>query len=78
VSFDSVEKNARFAKKHEFNFSLLCDTDRSIGLAYGATQRGETRGANRIGVLIGPDGKIRDWQPKVSSRDYPAQVLEKI
>lgn len=78
VSFDSVEENARFAKKYDFDFPLLCDTDRSVGLAYGATTKGETGGAARIGVLVGPDGKVKDYRAKVSAKDYPAQVLELI
>ena len=36
ASFDTVEKNAKFAQKFEFNFPLLCDVDRKIGMAYGA------------------------------------------
>ena len=39
ASFDSVEKNAKFAQKFEFNFPLLCDVDRKIGVAYGTTTR---------------------------------------
>jgi thioredoxin-dependent peroxiredoxin len=78
VSFDSVEDNRSFAEKYDFNFRLLSDLDRSMGLAYGATQPGEKGNAARVGVLIGPDGRIKDYQPKVSAREYPAQVLERI
>jgi len=36
ASFDNVEDNRKFAEKFKFPFPLLCDTDRKIGLAYGA------------------------------------------
>ena len=67
--------NCAFAEKYDFNFQLLSDLDRSVGLAYGATEPGSTRGATRAGVLIGPDGRIKDYRPKVVAKEYPAQVL---
>jgi peroxiredoxin Q/BCP len=78
VSFDTPAANKKFAEKHNFNFPLLCDTDRKMGIAYGATARGETGGAKRIGVVIGPDGRIKEWLPKVDPASYPAQVLARI
>ena len=76
VSFDSQEKNAKFAQKFEFNFPLLCDTERKIGLAYGATEPGATGGAKRISYLIGKDGKIRKAYPKVNAAAHPEEVLK--
>ena len=70
-----MEANRKFAEKYDFNFQLLSDLDRAAGLAYGATEPGETRGAARVGVLIGPDGRIKDYRPKVSAKDYPGEVL---
>ena len=56
VSFDSVEENSAFAAKFDFNFPLLCDTDRSLGMAYGACS-GQGEGyARRTSVLIDADG----------------------
>ena len=67
--------NRAFAEKCDFNFQLLSDLDRSAGLAYGATQPGATGNAARVGVLIGPDGRIKDYRPKVVAKEYPALVL---
>jgi peroxiredoxin Q/BCP len=39
ASFDSQEANAKFAKKFDFNFPLLCDTNRELGMAYGPATR---------------------------------------
>ena len=36
VSFDDQAANSAFVKANHFTFPLLCDTDRQIGLAYGA------------------------------------------
>ena len=40
ASFDSAADNKKFAEKFNFNFPLLCDTDRAIGTAY-VTWEGE-------------------------------------
>ena len=75
VSFDSVEENRAFAEKFSFPFLLLCDTDRAIGLAYGATDTADNRWAKRISYLIGPDGKVARAYPKVDAGKHPEQVL---
>ena len=36
ISFDSVEENRAFAEKFDYPFRLLCDTERTVGMAYGA------------------------------------------
>ncbi len=76
ASFDTVEKNAAFAKKFEFNFPLLCDTDRKLGMAYGAAEDASAGSAKRISYLIGPDGKIRKAYPKVNAAAHPEEVLK--
>jgi len=78
VSFDTQEENAAFAKKFDFNFALLCDTSRSMGLAYGATTEGSSEGAKRIGVIIDPEGKVLHFEPKASSKTYPEDALNRI
>ena len=75
ASFDSIEKNAKFAEKQKFDFPLLCDTDRRIGVAYGAADSEKTRFAKRISYVIGPDGKIAKAYPQVSPKSHPAEVL---
>ncbi len=76
ASFDSVEKNAKFAKKFEFNFPLLCDVDRKIGVAYGAADDTSASSAKRISYLIGKDGKIRKAYPKVNAAAHPEEILK--
>jgi thioredoxin-dependent peroxiredoxin len=76
ASFDTVEANAAFAKKFDFNFPLLCDTERKIGIAYGAADDPKASTARRISYLIGPDGKIRKAYPKVNAAAHPEEVLK--
>ncbi len=78
VSFDTPEENKAFAEKFSFNFPLLCDTDRRMGLDYGACDDASAANARRVGVLIGPDGRVKAWYPKVDARAFPAQALQQI
>ena len=74
VSFDTPAQNRAFAEKFHFNFPLICDTDRAIGTAYGANAD-PAKGAQRVGVIIGPDGKIKEWHARVDARAWPAAVV---
>ena len=78
ISFNDVEQNAAFAEKNNFLFPLLCDTDRSVGIAYGACTDNKARYASRISILIDEDGKVARVYDKVNPRDHPAQVLADI
>ena len=75
ISFNDVEKNADFAEKNNFPFPLLCDIDRSVGMAYGACADAKARYASRVSFLIDEDGKLARIYDKVNPRDHPAQVL---
>ncbi len=75
VSFDDVEDNAAFAKKFEFPFPLLCDTDRVVGMAYGACDNAKAKTASRISYLIDEQGRIACVYPQVKPGEHPAQVL---
>jgi peroxiredoxin Q/BCP len=76
ISFDTVEENRAFAEKFDFPFPLLCDTSRSIGLAYGACADTGAQYANRISYLIGPNGKIVKAYEKVDPSKHPEEVLQ--
>ena len=78
VSFDTAEENKAFAEKFSFNFPLLCDVERSMGMAYGACDDPGASNAQRIGVVIGADGMIQEYEPKVNARTYPAEVWERL
>lgn len=75
VSFDTVEDNAKFAQKQKFQFPLLSDTDRKIGLAYGAATSAKDEYAKRLAYLIDENGRIAQAYPKVDPRAYPKEQL---
>ena len=75
VSFDGAGDNKAFAEKFGFNFPLLCDTERKVGFAYGACDDLQAPTARRVGVIIGPDGLVKAYYPKVDARAFPQQAL---
>ena len=75
VSFDTAAENRHFADKFSFNFPLICDTDRTIGTAYGANADPQ-KGAQRVGVVIDRNGKIKEWYARVDARAWPAEVVK--
>jgi thioredoxin-dependent peroxiredoxin len=77
ASFDSGAANASFAKKFNFNFPLLT-APKSMAIAYGAAKDESARSATRVGVIIGADGKVKEWHPKVTAATFPAEALERI
>lgn len=75
ISFDTPEENRAFKEKFDFPYDLLCDTERKVGLAYGATESTEGGYPARISYLIDPDGNIAKVYEKVVPAEHPAQVL---
>jgi peroxiredoxin Q/BCP len=70
-----MEDSARFAEKFHFPFPLLCDTDRKIGLAYGAASSPKDEYARRIAYLIDENGRIVQAHEKVNAKTYPQEQL---
>ena len=75
ISFDSLEDNKKFAEKYKFNFPLISDTDKQIGLAYGAAADASASAPSRIAYLIGEDGTIEKSFGKVKASDFPDLAL---
>ena len=75
VSFDSPEENLAFAKKFSFNFPLLCDTGKSMGVSYGAASDAQARNASRVGVVLDPSSKVIFWADKVDAKKFPEEAL---
>jgi peroxiredoxin Q/BCP len=55
---------------------LLCDTERELGLAYGACDAADARHAARISYWIGPDGTVRKAYAKVDPGTHVTTVLD--
>ena len=75
VSFDSIEDNAAFARRHEFGFPLLSDADHAVAIAYGACSDAKARYPDRVSFLIDEHGVVERVYDKVDPRDHPARVL---
>jgi peroxiredoxin Q/BCP len=73
VSFDTREENAAFAAKQGYDFPLLCDTQRAMGLAYGACDSPEDAYARRYTYVIDAEGRI---ERAIDTRDPGAQAAE--
>ena len=54
----------------------MCDTDRKIGIAYGAADSPKDEYAKRIAYVIDEKGKIAEAHAKVDARSYPAEQLK--
>jgi peroxiredoxin Q/BCP len=57
---------------------LLCDTERKIGLAYGAASSASDEYARRIAYLIDQNGVIAEAHEKVDPKTYPADQLARL
>ena len=75
ASFDTPAENLAFRGKFDFPFDLLCDTERTVGMAYGAAETAEDGHAKRISYLIDPEGKIAQVYGQVKPAEHPDQVL---
>ena len=78
VSFDTPAENKAFAEKQGFHYPLLCDTARDFALAYGAIPDKSSANANRVGIVIDPEGKIREWHAAVGAKTFPQELLARL
>jgi peroxiredoxin Q/BCP len=70
-----VEANAAFAKKNNFPFPLLSDTERVLARAFGAADNPQARYAKRVSAIIDEQGKILKLYPKVDPRTHAEELL---
>ena len=73
-----MDENRAFAEKFNFPFPLLCDTEKKIGLAYGAAESPKDEYARRIAYVIDENGKIAQAHAKVDPASYPHTQLESL
>ncbi len=73
ISFDTQAENKAFAEKFSYDFPLLCDTERKVGLAYQAAENAKDKYAKRLTYVIGADGKIAQ---AIDTKDPAGQATE--
>ena len=71
ISFDEPAENKKFAEKFHFPFRLLSDTDRKVGMAYGAADDASAKYAKRLTFVVSPDGKI---EQAIDTKDPAGQA----
>ena len=75
VSYDSPEKNRKFAEENDLPFRLLSDGDRELAKSVGAS-RSLLPFAKRISYLVGPDGIVLETYPDVDPKTHAREVIE--
>ena len=83
VSPDSESSHQNFCAKHELNFTLLADTDRSICEAFGVWVEKSMYGRKYMGVarktfLLDEEGRITHIFDKVKTADHYQQIIKEL
>ena len=83
VSILDEASKARFAQKHNLNFSLLADADHDVAEKYGVWQKKSLYGRQFMGIvrttyLIGPDGKVAKRWDNVKVDGHAEEVLQAV
>ena len=81
VSPDSVKSHQNFCTKHELNFTLIADTDKSIAEAYGVWKEKSMYGRKYMGIvrttfIINEVGTIIHIFDKVNTANHWQQIAE--
>ena len=77
ASVDDAETNKKFAEHVEADYPILSDPEKKVATAYGVVD-GQHPLAARWTFYIGPDGKIRAFDEKVSPPTAGADVVKKL
>ncbi len=75
ISYDSPDKNRKFAEKNSLPFLLLSDKDHTVAKAVGAS-RALMPFARRVSYLVDENGVVLKAYPKVSPSSHAQEVLE--
>jgi peroxiredoxin Q/BCP len=83
ASVDDAKTNTEFAQKHEADFPILADPEKTTAKAYGVIRTDvppERQFAARWTFFIGPDGKIlaieKTVSPKTAGEDLARKLEE--
>ena len=58
ITFSPTEDLKKWRDEVGLPSDLLCDADRAVAMAYGAAETADQERPSRMGVHIGPDGKV--------------------
>ncbi|HON88076.1 MAG TPA: thioredoxin-dependent thiol peroxidase [Spirochaetales bacterium] len=80
ISKDKPASHAKFRAKYQLPFYLLSDESTDILQAYGAWDKKSLYGKSFFGIIrstyvIGPDGRIVKFYPKVKPEGHAEEIL---
>jgi peroxiredoxin Q/BCP len=74
VSLDSPESHRKFREKYQLNFPLLTDEGGAAARTLGVL--GDRGVANRVTLLLDPDGRVAKVYTNVSPESHADDILE--
>jgi len=75
ITFSAPEDLRAWRAETGLATDLLCDTDRSVAIAYGAADSADQERPRRVSVLIGPDGRVVRTYAQPDAGTHPAEAL---
>ena len=75
VTFSAVDDLRNWREEVGLPCDLLSDSDRAVGLAWGAAESADQEKAKRISVLVGPDGNVVKVFPALDVETHALEVL---
>jgi peroxiredoxin Q/BCP len=80
ISPDTPGAQARFKKKHDLPFTLLCDVEKKVAIAYGVLKEKNMYGKTVMGIarttfVIDQAGKIEKIFNNVKPAGHASEVL---
>ena len=76
VTFSAVDDLRNWREEVGLPCDLLSDSDRAVGLAWGAAESADQEKAKRISVLVGPDGNVVKVFPALDVETHALEVLD--
>ena len=76
VSFDSVEKNRKFAEDNQFPYLLLSDSKRQLAIDLGIAKEEDDWFAPRVTFLVSPKGVIEEVVEVDSVASHANDILD--
>jgi peroxiredoxin Q/BCP len=77
ISADTVDKQLQFADKHDFDYPLLSDVDRSVAEAFGVKRKSNLLRVKRSTFVIDTDSTlIASLHSEVSMHSHADKALE--
>ena len=76
ASADTVEANQKFTDKEQYNYPLLCDSDKKLIGALGIAAKSGL--ANRVTYIVDKEGKIAKIFDPVKPQGHAEEVLKAV